>query len=81
MTKEEIEKKKKLQRLKKAEEESGKAQVQAVSATYRNRDANIEKQQVKRYKNAPISDSDLDIKDGVLGKGTFSILTKKKKRK
>lgn len=80
MTKEEVEKKKKIQRLKKAEEESGMAQVQAVSAAYKNRDANLEKQQVKRYKNAPISDSDLDIKDGVLSKGTFSILTKKKKK-
>lgn len=81
MTKEEVEKKKKIQRLKKAEEESGMAQVQAVSAAYKNRDANAEKQQVKRYKNAPISDSNLDIKDGVLSKGTFSSLTKKKKKK
>ena len=80
MTKEEIEKKKKLQRLKKAEEESGKAQVHAISAAYNNRDADLEKQQVKRYKNAPVSNSNLDIKDGVLSKGTFSSLTKKKKK-
>ena len=56
MSKEEIEKKKKIQQLKKRKEEVerevGMNQVRVLSKATENRDANTEKQQVKRYKNA-----------------------------
>lgn len=88
--KKDLEKQKKIKNLKARAEEvkksAGIKQAQAIAKTTEARDTQTEIQQTKRYKNAPLSDSPLNIKDGILSRGAFSINSKKsdeeeKKRK
>ena len=46
--------------------------AERIGTATANRDAGIEKQQTRRYKNAPASNSDLEVKDGILSKGIFT---------
>lgn len=71
---------KKAKKLKEIEEKAGEKQVRSLAKATEERDANIEKQQIKRYKDAPLSNSKLDIKDGILSKGTFSLYVKNKNK-
>lgn len=63
------------------ERETGKYQVKNLSKATKERDKQQEIQAVKRYKNSPASDSPLDIKDGIVSKGIFSLYVKNKKKK
>ena len=64
-----LEKKKKVAQLK---ARAAAAAAERIGTATANRDAEIEKQQTRRYKNAPTSNSDLEVKDGNLSKGIFT---------
>lgn len=86
--KEELEKKKKIQKLqerqKEVENETGKYQVRQLSKVTERRDANLEKSIASRYKNDFNPQKVVPEggpQPGVTGKGTFSLYAKNKKKK